>query len=1262
MKYKKGLIFICLIICLFSIVSVCASDVNETLVANEEQNNELISEDCNTDAFDISEGYDNTNVSNTETENITSNQHVQTYSNNNILSSNADEEVLADNYDWQYVADATTKGIGTNIPIYVAQSSTGFVLKDGQMNYQRYFTKHSDGNYYPNCYAEDYLLPGTFKLDGNIYLLTEGAGDTWYYKKISYPPAKSSTIIVDDYDFENNQYPLVGDGRQYSTISIPISVLDSNGNYARGGVVITDSMGNQVGFASLDSGVTYVNIDLQLKGKNRYKIQFNSANTNQVASSSTYFYITSIESIVSVYVNDFDDNDVIYALADSKIALDVYIVGASTGYVGVILKDSSNSQISVSDVFAIHPYAMGGRISSFKVDMPSESGNYFISVVYGMESSCHELVNNYITYKTFGLNVIDTYKTAFGVSYVNDTINNNLNTNIEFDINVTKFVNPKQVFTDPWDRYREKEPQIVNEGYIAVTIEYNEYCFAVNNSIAHVVLPKDIQGSYKFVYKQGNADLCAFNCIIKFPISSQKIIYAPSQSNVEILNESNIDFIVINNWTYGELLNPEIRVYDNVKKMYYNEGELGYNDVKLPLTNGSVKFNWNINAAAHTETIYYYLNGQKISKVIKFVKNRRNVELIAPEILDVDFHDNITFNVTIKDYEKIPVSEHRPTVRCLHEDVKLIGSDGHGVFTFIYTPYKRSSYISIISSDSFNVGSIRINCNIHEIEPIFEPFNNAAVNLSDDIIQFNFVNGNNFSATGLSFAFKLETENGIINSYSIRNNTVFFKNPFKTEGYKNVKFIYPGIKSAFNYYENNFTLKLVRELPSFSFNNYVGKFNQPIPITINVSNVLGKYPTGNAILKVNNEEYDLCINNSIISVDVHSPDKPGIYTADFIYDGDEKYFSISFSFDISFKQDVFLITNDCINVVPDDEINLELKALTDLNSNAVIDEVNVYMGTNLIKCHIVENSIKFRLPKTINFNTMTISFDGNDAYNSAFKTINVLKKITNIEPPECIINKEPLLFNLPIDAKGTVTIEINSKTYNSTILKGAVEFDISELGSGTYGYVISYGGDNNYGSFTKTGNITIKTMLSNIIVPQEFNPSIDKTMMIKLPEDANGTIILTINNVVHTCDVVRGIANVKISELANGNYPYTITYSGDDKYSSFSKSGLLTVNKQTTPAKPVTKTTLTLKKVTVKRSAKKLTIQATLKINGKAVKGKWIKFKFNKKTYKSKTNAKGIAKITVKKSVLKKLKKGKKVTYTATYGKITKKVIVKVKK
>ena len=79
---------------------------------------------------------------------------------------------------------------------------------------------------------------------------------------------------------------------------------------------------------------------------------------------------------------------------------------------------------------------------------------------------------------------------------------------------------------------------------------------------------------------------------------------------------------------------------------------------------------------------------------------------------------------------------------------------------------------------------------------------------------------------------------------------------------------------------------------------------------------------------------------------------------------------------------------------------------------------------------------------------------------------------------------------------------------------------------------------------------------------------------------------------------------------------------------------------------------LVLKKIKIKRSASKLTLSATLKINKKAIRGKVITFKFNGKTFKAKTNSKGIAKVTVKKSYFKKIKIGKKVKYQAQYGKI----------
>ena len=72
-------------------------------------------------------------------------------------------------------------------------------------------------------------------------------------------------------------------------------------------------------------------------------------------------------------------------------------------------------------------------------------------------------------------------------------------------------------------------------------------------------------------------------------------------------------------------------------------------------------------------------------------------------------------------------------------------------------------------------------------------------------------------------------------------------------------------------------------------------------------------------------------------------------------------------------------------------------------------------------------------------------------------------------------------------------------------------------------------------------------------------------------------------------------------------------------------------------------------KVKVKKTAKKFTLKATLKINGKLVKGKTIKFKLNGKTYTAKTNSKGIAKVIVKKNVLNTLKVGSKYAVKISY-------------
>lgn len=133
----------------------------------------------------------------------------------------------------------------------------------------------------------------------------------------------------------------------------------------------------------------------------------------------------------------------------------------------------------------------------------------------------------------------------------------------------------------------------------------------------------------------------------------------------------------------------------------------------------------------------------------------------------------------------------------------------------------------------------------------------------------------------------------------------------------------------------------------------------------------------------------------------------------------------------------------------------------------------------------------------------------------------------------------------------------------------------------------------------------------------------------------------------------KGKLTKSFSKLKAGTHVIGIHFF-NEKY-HFAKNFIITI-------KPAKKVKLTLKKVNVKRSAKKLTLSATLKIDGKKVKGKVLKFKFKGKTYKAKTNKKGVAKVTIKKNVLKKLKRGKKITYKVTFVKKTVKKTVKVKR
>ena len=232
----------------------------------------------------------------------------------------------------------------------------------------------------------------------------------------------------------------------------------------------------------------------------------------------------------------------------------------------------------------------------------------------------------------------------------------------------------------------------------------------------------------------------------------------------------------------------------------------------------------------------------------------------------------------------------------------------------------------------------------------------------------------------------------------------------------------------------------------------------------------------------------------------------------------------------------------------------------------------------------------------------------------------------------------------------TISGSLDGENFTGTIenIEGILSLTFSGLSIGTHTLILQ-------NPQTYEESITIIKVVSRFSENSNVNMYYGDASSFKVrvygndgnPVGANQIVTINLNKVTYKVKTnSNGYAILKIPNTVKpGTYTLTATYAGQT-------------------IKNTVKVTRVLKlaKVKVKKSAKKLSITATLKKGKTPIKSKKLAFKFNGKTYTAKTNNKGIAKITIKASVLKKLKVGKTVKYQVTYLKDTVQQSVKVKK
>lgn len=359
------------------------------------------------------------------------------------------------------------------------------------------------------------------------------------------------------------------------------------------------------------------------------------------------------------------------------------------------------------------------------------------------------------------------------------------------------------------------------------------------------------------------------------------------------------------------------------------------------------------------------------------------------------------------------------------------------------------------------------------------------------------------------------------------------------------------------------------------------------------------------------------------------------YTVIVSYLGDDKYYPTTISGNFSVEYAIYFYEST-IYYGYDSDVRLNLPHDADGNLSAYIDGV-LYKTARL--------EYGKALLKIGNLNPgsyeITLTYTGTDYEVENISTTLSVHPALKYESLIEVGSRNVLEFRCPESCAGRIWADVAGRNYTASIRNGFACIDFSDLPLGEWEFDLCYSGDDgrNDSYFTSILVCPSPARITNAInAVVVYGIGTYKVRVFgddgKIAKNALVTFKINGKFVRNVRTNAYGWAILKIP-VAYKPGQYTITA----QYKNVKVSKKLTVRHL-----------ITLANAKVKKSAKKLVLTAKL---NKAFKGKTVTFKFNNRVIKVKINSYGIARATVTKVMLAKLKAGKYVFYRATFLKDT---------